>query len=840
VGYQTFGQLRSDRRAYVDIARRNKFEDGLRTLLAELYPDNAHFIYELLQNAEDARATTVEFELAKSRLTVTHDGSRTFTLADVEAITSIGQSPKKDDETQIGKFGVGFKAVYAYTNHPEIRSGKYAFVIHDLFVPEPVPAAPSGDKTIFTFPFDRKEKPSAVAYDEVARGLSELDETTLLFLSSVRTIRYRLPDGPAGEISRSGDKARYISIKHTTGDATEESHWLRLTSNRTISPQVPRGQTVAAAFRLDRPLSRRGRAKGPARARIVPIDSAQTCIYFPAAKESSGLRFHIHAPFASTVARDSVRDTDENDALVGAIGRLIAGALPDLRDDGLIDDGLLASLPNAADPLDEPYTLIRDHIRQAFWDEEITPVYTAAAFSKSGFAPAKSLVVSPPEFRAGLDSKDLEVFLPLANLHVEGSPRWAAPREGRAGRFLSGLGIQPFGWDELTVVLGAVDVAEEITSDDNGELRMVERAEHAAWIRWLMSEDDHQLGAFYELLGLGVLEGDLHPSWLQDLELVRVRAKTGLTHLRGTDVFFPASRQELGDGNRVPLTLAYSEDDKPSKSKNQLEAFYEAAGVRHWNARSQVEVRLAAYDNPEGIDEAQHLDDMRLFIAHLAEHPGDANIFSGRSFLQRRSAKTARPVWGKPSATCVDKPYRNTGLAALTTMTGKLPLSDLYQRSGFSGVADFALAVGCTSKLAIRPATVWKNPQRKREWYTYGTRNTDQGVKADWDLAELDVILKTRNRDLLRLLWELLSQARWDYGDASFQLNGQAQKHVIRSQLFQRLDGTAWVLDRGGRLRKPRAMTLERLPEGWTPPADDSLVMQGHFKIAKRDCCYAR
>src|SRR6185437_9273545 len=101
----------------------------------------------------------------------------------------------------------------------------------------------------------------------------------------------------------------------------------------------------------------------------------------------------------------------------------------------------------------------------------------------------------------------------LANLHVEGSPRWAAPREGRAGRFLSGLGIQPFGWDELPVVLGAVDVAEEITSDDNGESRMAERAEHAAWIRWLMSEDDHQLGAFYELLGLGVLEGDLHPSW---------------------------------------------------------------------------------------------------------------------------------------------------------------------------------------------------------------------------------------------------------------------------------------------------------------------------------------
>jgi hypothetical protein len=47
-------------------------------------------------------------------------------------------------------------------------------------------------------------------------------------------------------------------------------------------------------------------------------------IYFPAAKETSNLRFHIHAPFASTVARDSVRETPENDQLLADIGDLIA------------------------------------------------------------------------------------------------------------------------------------------------------------------------------------------------------------------------------------------------------------------------------------------------------------------------------------------------------------------------------------------------------------------------------------------------------------------------------------------------------------------------------------
>ena len=39
---------------------------GLKTLVSQIYPDEAHFIYELLQNAEDAQATEVEFSICKS------------------------------------------------------------------------------------------------------------------------------------------------------------------------------------------------------------------------------------------------------------------------------------------------------------------------------------------------------------------------------------------------------------------------------------------------------------------------------------------------------------------------------------------------------------------------------------------------------------------------------------------------------------------------------------------------------------------------------------------------------------------------------------------------------
>ena len=42
--------------------------------IIQLYTDKSHFIYELLQNAEDAEATSVRFEQYPDRLEVLHNG----------------------------------------------------------------------------------------------------------------------------------------------------------------------------------------------------------------------------------------------------------------------------------------------------------------------------------------------------------------------------------------------------------------------------------------------------------------------------------------------------------------------------------------------------------------------------------------------------------------------------------------------------------------------------------------------------------------------------------------------------------------------------------------------
>lgn len=142
---------------------------GIKTSVVEKYSDQAHFIYELLQNADDAEAAYAKFILEKERLIFVHNGKRHFsvtdpeteeqdkesrTLGDINSITAVGLSNKS--EASIGKFGVGFKAVFQYTSTPYIYDTNYIFKIDRFIVPvlldNDFPGR-NNEETVFVFPF---------------------------------------------------------------------------------------------------------------------------------------------------------------------------------------------------------------------------------------------------------------------------------------------------------------------------------------------------------------------------------------------------------------------------------------------------------------------------------------------------------------------------------------------------------------------------------------------------------------------------------------------------------------------------------------------------------------
>ena len=344
--YTSFEELKKDCKNFVDAAQKRGAFDGIKKLLTELYPDQAHFIYELLQNAEDMWATEVMFTLTSNTLIFEHNGKkRDFTLEDISAITNVGQSPKRDDPTSIGQFGVGFKAVYAYTNTPEIHSGKYDFKIIDMLVPEDVGVKKCAriGFTQFIFPLGTETKNTAVAICEIESGLKGLDENSILFLSHIRKIQYRLSNNSFGSIAMNDDvnRIKKVVVHQPNNVSTNISYFLKF--DKEVGLNIKGNQErrlVSVAYRI---LKTDGK---------FIYDSSlrgKVCIYFPAEKESNNLRFHINAPFASTVARDSVRDCPENINLINSIAELICESIDWIKNNDLWDRSIYAILPHSRD-----------------------------------------------------------------------------------------------------------------------------------------------------------------------------------------------------------------------------------------------------------------------------------------------------------------------------------------------------------------------------------------------------------------------------------------------------------------------------------------------------------
>ena len=161
---------------YKQISDANRIKYGTEAekilrIIINQYSDRTHFIYEILQNAEDAGATRIQFHLEKEKLVIEHNG-RPFNEKDIEGVCGIANGTKEDG-TRIGHFGIGFKSVYCYTEHPYIYSGEYHFVIQNQLFPAEVSGRKeiAYDETCMILPFDN---PTALVIENNPRNEMEI------------------------------------------------------------------------------------------------------------------------------------------------------------------------------------------------------------------------------------------------------------------------------------------------------------------------------------------------------------------------------------------------------------------------------------------------------------------------------------------------------------------------------------------------------------------------------------------------------------------------------------------------------------------------------------------
>ncbi len=344
------------------------WDTAVLELLGHLYSERTHFIFELLQNAEDAGATDLTFALFSDRLEVRHDG-RDFTVADVRGICGVGQGTKADDLTQIGEFGIGFKAVYAYSDSPRIYSGAENFRIEKYVRPYAVdPLGEPEARTVFVFPFDRPDVPAAVAVQEIAAALGNLGVETLLFLRNIRRVRCcgLVPEDLVLERASAAraHSGRRVMLSSGGARGSGDEEWY--VWERQLEALGQPSQRVEIAF-LVRP--------GIGSSRLVSRETSPLVVYFPTQKETF-LGFVLQGPYRTTPARDNVPEDDEwNQALVRETARLLADVLAGLRDEGLLTAEVLQGLPLDVTRFG-PGTMLRslyESVRMALGQDELIP-----------------------------------------------------------------------------------------------------------------------------------------------------------------------------------------------------------------------------------------------------------------------------------------------------------------------------------------------------------------------------------------------------------------------------------------------------------------------------------
>ena len=408
------------------------WDTAVLDLLGHLYSDRTHFIFELIQNAEDAGASELTFTLFADRLEVRHDG-RPFTEADVRGVSGVAQSTKSGDLTSIGRFGIGFKSVYAYTRNPQILSGGERFRIESFVRPFPVdpppePAGP-GAGTLFIFPFDLDNEPALVAVTEIAAALNGLEPATLLFLRHLSQLRVSGAGVPEVLLRRMVSPGPAAGQRVSVSKSSVEQTPTWLVWRRGLGQPGPRG--VA----LDVEIAFTG---GPddAPPRVSPLDRSPLNVYFPTEKETF-LGFLIQGPYRTTPARDNVPEHEPaNQAFVRETASLLTEVVGGLRDAGLLTVLALTALPldPARFPPESMFRPLFDAVRAALAHDALIPAAGSsprdgshvAGVTDTGpdaevYRPASDLILAASPGLIGLLDPDQ-----LGDLLDAGGPRWFA------------------------------------------------------------------------------------------------------------------------------------------------------------------------------------------------------------------------------------------------------------------------------------------------------------------------------------------------------------------------------------------------------------------------------
>ncbi len=808
-----------------------------RKTQVSIYSDSTHFVYEILQNADDYGATEVCFNLSENEIVIEHNGEP-FTEKNVEAITYFGKSTSRDDLVKTGRFGVGFKSVFTFTAMPIVISNSEHFQIYGLYrIREyPYPDGFSRFRTRIVLPFNHEsEQPDFVeklmrreeAYTQISECLTTLNMNTLLFTQNIQEIRWEIDDHSSC-YRREDEMENNVRFTTITNGKRENKY---VVFSKTPKWKDQAYKAVEIAFAVD------------TLGQLSPIDNDSLYVLFRT-EEKTGLKFILNGPYRTNPARETISKTDDfNLNLMKVTCELMKEALPYLRDRNLLTVEFLSILPNQEDTLQDFYTPLCDTIISEFRNEILTPM------KQGGHAAASGLYRESRQLSGLIQDGDLARLLEKDR----SLPLWVAepkPMQNRdeKGQFAEDINAQRCN-ERISKFLSMLDVSKWTIEDLIDLLRT--RTEIV--MEWLKEKMDAWHQELYVLLG-NYLSGtedryNFHQQRKNKLcRLHIVRCSDGIYRV-GSECFFTADDSEhdndlqLGAANLVEENQCHAQEE----SEHEEEFHYVAEGVYSSAGKDDQKQKARKFLEDIGVSnvgEAERVKailkqrytrglikpreaDLERFIKLVEAYPSKAELFTSYPIFQIDKDMDDKGKWKTPKEIFLDSPYLDTGLAtyyeAIEIDANHLrwALSPKYAQFNIDPkrLGKFAEAVGAQTKLQIFEHEI---PDDHPQWdwlrSAPGDRLTGTSINEDYSICEFNVLYDNPSIDKAKLIWQTMHSLSERYLKARFRWNQSNDPREAHSNLVHCLKETEWVPQKDGDsicFVLPRTAWIEYLPDGF-------------------------
>lgn len=793
-----FDKLAKDREESAKMLEKPSMR-GIKNSVVEKYSDQAHFIYELLQNANDAKATKSSFELTTEGLYFKHNGKIFFSVSNpdtedkdqennklghINSITAIANSNKT--ESSIGKFGVGFKAVFQYTETPHIFDPNFQFKIHRFIIPVKLEndlEDREGDETVFYFPFNKPEMSAEKAHSDILEKFKKLVFPTL-FLSSLQEVKWRTE-------TESGEYTKKRSKEKQAGDITYEKIELyqQIGLNQTkeklylFTRSTEDNHNYSIGYFLDE--------KG----KLTPKQFTAFC-FFPT-KETTNLNFILHAPFLLTDSREGIhRSKDHNTEMVNLLSQLAADSLLILKELKLINDDILEIIPykNVDYGHDGFFDDFYQRVKQTLKTEEVLP--------------AKDKTFSNKRDAYWADSPDLANLFSneqLAELVKNQNAKWVFSTIGRTKDkeitdYIDG-GSERY-WDKKEPNL--------ITSNLDFENKIADLITSS----FIKNQSNEWLHKFYEYLS--------ERKSYQD----KFKTKPVFKDTQGNAVAaFEQNGKELHGILFLPLeevNSTYKTIDKELLKNKKTREFIENFGVKKPSLKDEIYNHiLPLYTTDEGIDTRPHFE---IFFKYWKEEgrPEDfINLIEEKSFILYKTNDDERRFRGKAR----DIYYPTSNLKEYFETKPDTQFVDLEDYHTFitdekeqQTLKEFLLKLGVSTiprifEEEIKDSAIKQKLNLRPSTYGYNDRNTTIDKIID---GCKEVLTKIDSKKSI-LLWNYLRELpNSDYAKGSHKFFSYSQYSTyFQSTTLTLLKSTKWLLSNNGEYVAPGEITINELDSSY-------------------------